>query len=62
MNCLPFLPDAFMLININKLMYPLVEISSPPPTQHAVKHFQCISWHWELTQTTTDVLYEFAQR
>jgi hypothetical protein len=24
--------------------------------------FQCISWHWELTQTTTDVLYEFAQR
>ena len=49
-------------IDINKLMYPLVDILSPPPTQHAVKHFQCISWHWELTQTTTDVLYEFAQR
>ena len=49
-------------ININKLMYPLVEILSPPPTQHAVKYFQCISWHWELTQTTTNVLYEFAER
>ena len=49
-------------IDINKLMYPLVEILSPPPTQHCVKQFHCISWHWELTQTTTDVLYKSAQR
>jgi len=49
-------------IDIDKLMYPLVDILSPPPTQHAVKHFQCISWHWKLTQTTTNVLCEFAER
>ena len=49
-------------IDINKLMYPLVEILSPQPIQHCVKQFHCISWHWELTQTTTDVLYESAQR
>jgi hypothetical protein len=30
-------------IDINKLMYPLVDILSPPPTQHAVKQFHCIS-------------------
>jgi len=49
-------------IDINKLMYPLVDILSPPPTQHAVKQFHCINWHWELTQTTTDALYKFAWR
>ena len=49
-------------IDINKLMYPLVDILSPPPTQHAVKQFHCISWHWELTQTTTDARYKFAWR
>jgi hypothetical protein len=49
-------------IDIDKLMYPLVDILSPPPTQYAVKQFHCISWHWELTQTTTDARYKFAWR
>ncbi|XP_071173832.1 uncharacterized protein [Mytilus edulis] len=45
-----------------KLMYPLVDILAPKPTQHVVKQFHCISWHWELTQTTTQELYQFAFR
>jgi hypothetical protein len=56
-------PDCSLKMpDIDKLMYPLVDILSPPPTQHVIKQFHCISWHWELTQTTTNVLYEFAQR
>ncbi|CAC5397809.1 unnamed protein product [Mytilus coruscus] len=49
-------------IQQSKLMYPLFDILSPKPTQHVVKHFHCISWHWELTQTTSDELYKFAFR
>ncbi|XP_063443184.1 uncharacterized protein LOC134723525 [Mytilus trossulus] len=49
-------------ITQGKLLYPLVNILAPKPTQHIVKQFHCISWHWELTQTTSQELYTFASR
>ncbi|XP_063440655.1 uncharacterized protein LOC134721510 [Mytilus trossulus] len=49
-------------IQQGKLMYPLFEVLAPKPTQHTVKKFHCISWHWELTQTTSQELYQFASR
>ena len=49
-------------IDTKKLMYSVVGIKAPYPTQHVVKQFHCISWHWELTQTTSNELCNFAWR
>ncbi|XP_076111888.1 uncharacterized protein LOC143080091 [Mytilus galloprovincialis] len=49
-------------ISLGKLMYPLVHILAPKPTQHIVKQFHCVSWHWELTPTASDLRYKFASR
>lgn len=49
-------------IDKEKLMYPLVDVKAPLPTQNVVKQFYCISWHWELTQTTSQERYQFAFR
>lgn len=49
-------------ITKGQLLYPLFDVLAPKPTQHVVKQFHCVSWHWELTQTTSEERYKFAFR
>ena len=49
-------------VDNNKMAYPLVDILAPKPTQHVVKKFQIVTWHYELTRATSEELYRFALR
>ena len=58
-----FLPSLVIPeVDNNKMAYPLVDILAPQPTQHVVKEFQIVTWHYELTQNTSQELYRFALR
>ncbi|VDI84280.1 Hypothetical predicted protein [Mytilus galloprovincialis] len=47
-------------VQLGKLIFPLMNILSPQPTQHTVKKFHAISWHWSLTQTKSEELEQHA--
>ena len=48
---------------LNNVLAPMVDITSPAPAQSIVKQFICVSWHQQLTviERGSQVLYEFGK-